>query len=44
MAGNFMWARQYSGILATQIQAVEQGLNKEYWSPSSVAGQGWGRA
>lgn len=31
MTGSFIWARQFSALLALQIQAVEQGLNARYW-------------
>ncbi|KAL3456228.1 FAD/NAD(P)-binding domain-containing protein [Aspergillus heterothallicus] len=30
MTGSFLWARQFSPILALQIAAIEWGLNKEY--------------
>jgi hypothetical protein len=32
MAGNFIWARMFSGVLAVQIEAVEKGLNEDYWN------------
>lgn len=33
MTGSFLWTRQFSAILALQIQAVEQGL----WRPEEKA-------
>lgn len=26
-----MWARAFSAVLALQIEALERGLNEEYW-------------
>ncbi|EXJ73513.1 uncharacterized protein A1O5_03274 [Cladophialophora psammophila CBS 110553] len=31
MTGSFVWARQFSPVLALQISAIEQGLNPGYW-------------
>ncbi|ETN37530.1 uncharacterized protein HMPREF1541_07152 [Cyphellophora europaea CBS 101466] len=31
MTGSFIWCRQFSALLALQIQAIEQGLNEEHW-------------
>jgi hypothetical protein len=35
MAGNFIWARMFSGVLATQIEAVEKGFNADYWDDAA---------
>ncbi|CBF87231.1 hypothetical protein AN9242.2 [Aspergillus nidulans FGSC A4] len=31
MTGSFIWSRQFSGILALQIAAIERGMNTEYY-------------
>jgi hypothetical protein len=31
MTGSFIWCRQFSALLAIQIDAVEKGLNESYW-------------
>ena len=31
MTGSFLWSRQFSALVALQIDAVEKGLNEKYW-------------
>jgi hypothetical protein len=31
MTGSFIWCRQFSALLALQIDAMEKGLNESYW-------------
>lgn len=31
MKGAFNWSRQYSGLLAMQIDAIERGYNDDYY-------------
>ncbi|OAG39819.1 hypothetical protein AYO21_05884 [Fonsecaea monophora] len=42
MTGSFVWARQFSPVLALQISAVEQGLNPGYWDQTARNSKGIG--